>query len=49
MPFIFKGRVHLVDLQQSINVDYSHVESKAHEIVSTESGISLVLGQLVDK
>ena len=38
-----------MDLQQSINVDYSHVESKAHEIVSTESGISLVLGQLVDK
>ena len=28
-----------MDLQQSINVDYSHVESKAHEIVSTESGI----------
>ena len=41
--------MNLADLQQAIRVDYSHIESKANEIVGNEKHITLVLGQLVDK
>ncbi|XP_074653145.1 E3 UFM1-protein ligase 1-like isoform X2 [Tubulanus polymorphus] len=42
------GRINLVELQQIINVDFSHIETKAHEIVKTE-GVNLILGQLIDR
>ncbi len=42
------GRVNLVDLQQVINVDFSHVEAKVNEIVKSDKNLTLVLGQLVD-
>ena len=46
---LFSGRINLVDLQQVLNVDLSHVQSKAAEIVSAESNVTLILGQLVDE
>ncbi|XP_076076266.1 E3 UFM1-protein ligase 1-like [Mytilus galloprovincialis] len=42
------GRINLVDLQQLLNVDFSHIESKASEIIKHEKNRSLVLGQLID-
>ena len=43
------GRVNLVDLQQAINVDFSHVEAKVNEIVKSDKHLNLVLGQLIDE
>ena len=46
--YLFLGRINLVDLQQLLNVDFSHIESKASEIIKHEKNRSLVLGQLID-
>ena len=43
------GRINLVDLAQLLNVDLSHIETKVNELVRHESGLSLVLGQLISK
>jgi len=42
------GRISLVDLQQILNIDYSHVEAKCKEIVSSCRNISIVFGELID-
>lgn len=40
--------MNLVDLAHALNVDLSHVEARAHELVrSGESGCSIILGQLL--
>ena len=46
---LISGRVNLVELQELLNVDLSHIESKVHEIVRTESSLNLVLGQIVSE
>ncbi|XP_064629084.1 E3 UFM1-protein ligase 1-like [Lineus longissimus] len=43
------GRINLVDLQQAINVDFSHIESKVNDIVRSDRSLTLVLGQLIDQ
>ena len=43
------GRVNIVDLQQTLNVDFTHVESKVNEIVKSDRSLTLVLGQLIDE
>ncbi|XP_048948337.1 E3 UFM1-protein ligase 1 isoform X3 [Canis lupus baileyi] len=45
----FKGRVNIVDLQQVINVDLTHIESRIGDIVKSEKHVQLVLGQLIDE
>lgn len=47
--YIHGGRISLVELQSLLNVDFSHIEAKANDIVSSSNAIFLVLGQLVDK
>ncbi|PIK40550.1 putative E3 UFM1-protein ligase 1-like [Apostichopus japonicus] len=42
------GRVNLVDLQQTIGIELSQIETKAAEIVRSDQSVSLVLGQLID-
>lgn len=42
------GRVSLVDLQQLLNVDYSHIEAKVNDMVKHDGHLTLVLGQLID-
>ncbi|KAH9525822.1 E3 UFM1-protein ligase 1 [Bulinus truncatus] len=42
------GRINLVDLQQLLNVDYSHIETKVNDMVKHDSHLTLVLGQLID-
>ncbi|KAM8953976.1 E3 UFM1-protein ligase 1 isoform 2-T2 [Pelodytes ibericus] len=42
------GRVNIVELQQVVNVDLTHIESRANELIKQDKGIQLVLGQLVD-
>ncbi|XP_029800670.1 E3 UFM1-protein ligase 1 isoform X2 [Suricata suricatta] len=42
------GRVNIVDLQQVINVDLIHIESRIGDIVKSEKHVQLVLGQLID-
>ncbi|XP_040284715.1 E3 UFM1-protein ligase 1 isoform X1 [Bufo bufo] len=42
------GRVNIVDLQQIVNVDLTHIESRANELVRVDKSVQLVLGQLVD-
>ncbi|XP_055861129.1 E3 UFM1-protein ligase 1-like [Biomphalaria glabrata] len=42
------GRINLVDLQQLLNVDYSHIEAKVNDMVKHDGHLTLVLGQLID-
>lgn len=42
------GRINLVELQQILNVDFSHVETKVNEIVRHDKNLTLILGQLID-
>ncbi|RWS04328.1 E3 UFM1-protein ligase 1-like protein [Dinothrombium tinctorium] len=43
------GRIHLTDLVSILNVDYTHIESKALDLSKSSDGdISIVLGQLVN-
>ncbi|XP_053314786.1 E3 UFM1-protein ligase 1 [Spea bombifrons] len=42
------GRVNIVELQQVVNVDLTHIESRANELIKLDKSIQLVLGQLVD-
>lgn len=43
------GRVNLVDLQQSLNVDLSHIEAKVNELVKNDRSLTLILGQLINR
>nr|CAD7198048.1 unnamed protein product [Timema douglasi] len=43
------GRINLVELARILNVDLSQVTARAAEIERSDSGITLVLGQLIDK
>lgn len=45
--YLNRGRVSIVDLAQSLNVDFSHVELQAQTVAKGDS-IHIVLGQLVD-
>ena len=50
VPLLFAtGRVNLVDLQQALNIDLSHVETKVNELVKNDRSVMLVLGQLIDR
>ncbi|CAJ1077481.1 E3 UFM1-protein ligase 1 [Xyrichtys novacula] len=46
--YVHGGRINIVDLQQIINVDWVHVESRANDIAKSDKGVQLVLGQLID-
>lgn len=40
--------MNLVDLAHALNVDLSHIEARAHELVrSSQTGCSIILGQLI--
>ncbi|XP_006881266.1 PREDICTED: E3 UFM1-protein ligase 1 [Elephantulus edwardii] len=43
------GRVNIVDLQQAINVDLTHIENRVSDIIKSEKQVQLVLGQLIDE
>ncbi|XP_002714637.1 E3 UFM1-protein ligase 1 isoform X1 [Oryctolagus cuniculus] len=43
------GRVNIVDLQQVINVDLTHIENRISDIIKSEKHVQLVLGQLIDE
>ncbi|XP_021501190.1 E3 UFM1-protein ligase 1 [Meriones unguiculatus] len=43
------GRVNIVDLQQVINVDLTHIESRVGDIIKSEKNVQMVLGQLIDE
>ena len=47
--FTSLGRINLVDLQQLLNVDYSHVEARVNDMVKRDGHLTLVLGQLISK
>lgn len=42
------GRVNLVDLSKSLNVDLAHITAHLNDILRGQKDIQLVLGQLVD-
>ncbi|KAF7649689.1 hypothetical protein LDENG_00137600 [Lucifuga dentata] len=46
--YVHGGRINVVELQQIINVDLVHVESRAGDIVKSDKGVRFVLGQLID-
>uniref|UniRef100_UPI0037E82F7C E3 UFM1-protein ligase 1 n=1 Tax=Semicossyphus pulcher TaxID=241346 RepID=UPI0037E82F7C len=46
--YVHGGRINIVDLQQIINVDWVHVESRANDIAKSDKGVQIVLGQLID-
>ncbi|KAE8749858.1 hypothetical protein FOCC_FOCC003327 [Frankliniella occidentalis] len=43
------GRINLVELAKLLNVDLSHIAQRAADLQKQDPGISLVLGQLIDK
>lgn len=43
------GRVNIVDLQQVINVDLTHIENRVGDIIKSEKHVQMVLGQLIDE
>ncbi|XP_044530150.1 E3 UFM1-protein ligase 1 [Gracilinanus agilis] len=43
------GRVNIVDLQQVINVDLTHIENRIGDIIKSEKNVQVVLGQLIDE
>ena len=43
------GRVNLVELQQSLNIDLSHIETKVNELVKNDRSLTLILGQLINR
>lgn len=43
------GRLNLVDLAKNLNVDLSHISSKAVEIERNDPNYVIVLGQLIEK
>ncbi|XP_052032127.1 E3 UFM1-protein ligase 1 [Apodemus sylvaticus] len=43
------GRVNIVDLQQVINVDLTHIENRISDIIKSEKRVQIVLGQLIDE
>ncbi|XP_041523635.1 E3 UFM1-protein ligase 1 isoform X2 [Microtus oregoni] len=43
------GRVNIVDLQQVINVDLTHIENRISDIIKSEKHVQIVLGQLIDE
>lgn len=47
--YVHGGRINIVDLQHILNVDLTHIESKANDIVKSSRDIQLVLGQLIDE
>uniref|UniRef100_A0A667YXI7 E3 UFM1-protein ligase 1 n=1 Tax=Myripristis murdjan TaxID=586833 RepID=A0A667YXI7_9TELE len=47
--YVHGGRINVVDLQQIINVDLVHVESRAIDIAKSDKGVQLILGQLIDE
>ncbi|KAF4099097.1 E3 UFM1-protein ligase 1 isoform X1 [Onychostoma macrolepis] len=47
--YMHRGRINVVDLQKIINVDLVHVESRANEIIKSDKGTQLILGQLIDE
>lgn len=47
--FIFLGRINIVQLQTLLNIDISHIESKANEIVKNDPNLNLILGQIISK
>ncbi|KAM7446664.1 E3 UFM1-protein ligase 1 [Porites harrisoni] len=46
--FVHGGRVNLVDLQQIISVDLSHIENKVSDIVKHDKNLIVVQGELID-
>ncbi|KAK9531198.1 hypothetical protein VZT92_010640 [Zoarces viviparus] len=46
--YVHGGRINIVDLQQIINVDWVHVENRAIDMVKSDKGVQLILGQLID-
>lgn len=50
MTFLLNvGRINLVELQQALNVDLSHIETKVNELLRSDKNLTLILGQLIDK
>ena len=47
--YILAGRINLVDLQPILNVDLTHIQNKAAEIVGQDHDLCLVLGQLISR
>jgi hypothetical protein len=45
----YTGRINLVDLQQALNVDLSHIEAKVNDMVKHDRNLTLILGQLIDR
>ena len=46
--YVARGRSSLVDLANTLNVDYSHIEHQAQLLAKQDSRVNFVLGQLVD-
>ena len=46
--YVARGRISLSDLATNLNVDFSHVEYQAQQLVKHDSTVHLVLGQLVN-
>ena len=49
ITILFIGRVNLVTIQQSINVNMTHIESKTQQIVADDPHTQFILGQIIHR
>ena len=49
ITIVFIGRVNLVTIQQSINVNMTHIESKTQQIVADDPHTQFILGQIIHR
>ncbi|EDV25034.1 uncharacterized protein TRIADDRAFT_25797 [Trichoplax adhaerens] len=47
--FVHSGRINLVELQQVINVDLTHIDSKVKEMLRGDRSLYLIQGDLIDR
>ncbi|XP_076825187.1 E3 UFM1-protein ligase 1-like [Clavelina lepadiformis] len=47
--YMHGGRVNMVELQQALNVDYSHIEAKCNDLVKSDRKLQIIYGQIIER
>jgi len=47
--YVAKGRLSVVGLQETLNVDLVHIEERVDELLKTDGQLNLIQGELIDQ
>lgn len=47
--YVAKGRLSVVGLQDTLNVDLVHIEERVDELLKTDGQLNLIQGELIDQ